>query len=184
MQGYYRNPEATARTLVDGWLRTGDMGFVADGALHVTGRLKDLIIRHGRNHYPQDIEGLAERHESVRKGCVIAFSHVPPGAQAEEVYVLAEARTTEPADRPAIAEAIGRAVHEHQGFRPEKVEVLPPHTLLKTSSGKLRRKPTQAAYLAGTLLGRRNDVLDKVKTVTASRLHWGARQVRSWLRPN
>jgi acyl-CoA synthetase (AMP-forming)/AMP-acid ligase II len=177
MKGYFRNPEKTAEVLVEGWLRTGDLGFVADGHLFVTGRQKDLIIRNGRNYYPQDLEALVESLPDVRKGCVIAFGHHDAKRQSEEIVVLAESRLTDPAAIQALHKQASEALAGLLGFTPERIEILKPHTLLKTSSGKLRRKPTQARWAAGELAPRTDSVMDKIKLVASSQLHWGKRRL-------
>jgi acyl-CoA synthetase (AMP-forming)/AMP-acid ligase II len=177
MKGYFRNPEKTAEVLVDGWLRTGDLGFVADGHLFVTGRQKDLIIRNGRNYYPQDLEALVETLPDVRKGCVIAFGHHDAKRQTEEIVVLAESRLTDAAAIEALHKQAAEALAGLLGFTPERIEILKPHTLLKTSSGKLRRKPTQARWVEGKLAPRTDSVIDKLKLVASSQLHWGKRRL-------
>jgi acyl-CoA synthetase (AMP-forming)/AMP-acid ligase II len=183
MKGYFRNPELTEKTLDDGWLRTGDLGFVLDGHVYVTGRKKDLIIRFGRNYYPQDLEAVVEEVEGVRKGCVIAFGIFDEAKQTEDVCLLAETRLAEGPDRVALRQRVKAALDEALGFVPDRLELLPPHTLLKTSSGKLRRKPTRAAYLAGELKPRTDTLLDRVVMFAGSQLHWAARTVQGlWSR--
>lgn len=177
MKGYFRNPEKTAEVLVDGWLRTGDLGFVGNGHVFVTGRKKDLIIRNGRNYYPQDLEVLVEGLADVRKGCVIAFGHHDAKRQSEEIVVLAESRLTDPEAIKGLHARASEALAASLGFTPERIEILPAHTLLKTSSGKLRRKPTQARWEAHELRPRTDSVLDKLKLVASSQLHWGKRRL-------
>lgn len=177
MKGYYQNPERTAEVLVDGWLRTGDLGFVADGHLHVTGRKKDLIIRNGRNYYPQDLEALVESVVDIRKGCVIAFGHTDERRQSEEIVVLAESRLTDAEAVKVLHARVAEVLNAALGFTPEHIQILPAHTLLKTSSGKLRRKPTQARWLEGTLEPRTDTMLDRIKLVASSQLHWGKRRL-------
>ncbi len=143
MKGYFRNPEATAAVLEDGWLRTGDLGYLASGELYVTGRLKDVVIVRGRNHDPQRIEWLAERVEGVRKGCVVAFS--APGAESERLVVVAETRA---ADREALRGEIARVVNDQLQLSPEVV-LVPPRSLPKTSSGKAQRRRARELYLGG-----------------------------------
>jgi len=177
MQGYFRNPEKTAEVLQDGWLLTGDLGFVMDGHLYVTGRKKDLIIRYGRNYYPQDIEAVVETVEGTRKGCVIAFGHMDAERQTEEIIVLAETRLSEKAELDALRTRVKEALSGALGFVPDRIELLPPHTLLKTSSGKLRRKPSKEMYLAGQLKPRQDSLIDQIKVVAGSQLHWGKRKL-------
>jgi acyl-CoA synthetase (AMP-forming)/AMP-acid ligase II len=177
MKGYFRNPEKTAEVLQNGWLRTGDLGFVADGHLYVTGRKKDLIIRNGRNYYPQDLESAVEALADIRKGCVIAFGHNDPKRQTEEIVLLAESRLTDPAAIKALQQKACEALAAMLGFTPEQVIILPPHTLLKTSSGKLRRKPTEVRWAAGTLAARSDSMFDTFKLVASSKFHWSKRRL-------
>jgi acyl-CoA synthetase (AMP-forming)/AMP-acid ligase II len=144
--GYFGNPKATAQTVVEGWLRTGDLGYVLDGEVYVTGRMKDLVILHGRNIHPQAIEWVAQEVEGVRKGNVVAFSR--PGAHSEELVIALETRSTDP---DAVAAAVRAAVQRDIGTAVADVVVLPTGALPKTSSGKLQRRLTRAQYIAGSL---------------------------------
>ncbi len=177
MKGYFRNPALTEKTVAEGWLRTGDLGFVLDDHLYVTGRKKDLIIRFGRNYYPQDIEAVVEGVEGVRKGCVIAFGAYDQRKQTEEVCVLVETRVTEEGQLEALRGSIRRALDDAIGLAPDRIELLPPYTLLKTSSGKLRRKPTQQQFLAGELRPRTDSAIDRAKMFAASQVHWAKRKL-------
>ncbi len=155
-QGYYRNPEAT-RGLVreDGWLDSGDLAYQVDGELFITGRAKDIIIKGGRNLYPHEIEEVAGRVSGVRTGCVVAFG-APDEKSGTERFVIA-AETRNAADRERLTAEITRQVTEALGIPPDRVELLPPHSIPKTSSGKLRRSETRRLYLAGEL-GRQRPV--------------------------
>lgn len=148
--GYYRNPEATRELLrEDGWLDSGDLAYIAEGDLFITGRAKDLIIKGGRNVYPHEIEEIAGRVAGVRTGCVVAFGIPDAASGTERLVVAAEARDTATRDR--IAQDITREVSEAVGLPPDIVEILPLHAIPKTSSGKLRRSETRRLYLAGKL---------------------------------
>ncbi|MBM3268675.1 MAG: fatty acyl-AMP ligase [Candidatus Sericytochromatia bacterium] len=182
MKGYFRNPQATSETLRDGWLRTGDLGFVQDGHVFISGRLKDLIIRNGRNYYPQDLEFVVEQLEGVRKGCVIAFGHMDLRKGTEEVVVLAESRQHAAEQCEALRSSIREALSAQLSLVPDTVEILPPHTLLKTSSGKLRRKPSKELYLAGELRPRRDSLLAQFRVIARSQLHWSKRRIKALFR--
>ncbi|MER5495733.1 AMP-binding protein [Streptomyces sp. NPDC002561] len=127
------------------WLRTGDLGFLADGELHVTGRAKDLIIVRGRNHYPQDLERLVCAHADVlRSGCAVAFAS-PDG---EGVVVVAELRDGErltDADRTRLAGAVASA----HGVALTELVAVARGTVPKTTSGKIRRQECRTRFLAG-----------------------------------
>jgi 1-acyl-sn-glycerol-3-phosphate acyltransferase len=159
--GYFRRPEATRAVLHDGWMDSGDLGYVADGELFVTGRQKDMIIKAGRNLYPQEVEEVVGDIPGVRKGCVATFGVPDPEAGTERLVVVAETR--EPAARhEALRNAIVDRVVTTLGLPPDVVAVVPPRSVLKTSSGKIRRSATRDAYLAGTLARARRPALLQV----------------------
>ena len=149
--GYFRNPSAS-RALFDGdWLRSGDRGYVAGGELYVTGRDKDLIIRAGRNLYPYELEAAAGEIDGVRKGCVAVFASTDPNAGTETLVVVAETRETDSERRRAIVDAITRSAAALLGGGPDEIVLAPPHSVLKTSSGKIRRSAVRQLYESGTL---------------------------------
>jgi fatty-acyl-CoA synthase len=145
--GYYRHPEATANALHDGWLRTGDLGYMTAGELVVCGRIKDVIILGGRNVYPQDVERAVNHIEGVRAGNVIAFG--TEGRRGREsLVVVAESKSYE-LDR--IRAAVKSAVYDAVGIPPEDVVLVRPGSLPKTSSGKLQRALCRTRYLDAEL---------------------------------
>jgi len=143
--GYIGVAGGWGSTMRSGWLRTGDLGYLDAGELYVTGRIKDLIILNGRNIHPQAIEWLAADVESVRSGCVAAFSR--PGRAGEELVVVAEAR----GDRAAAICKIEEAIQRGMLVRPVDVVCVKPGSLPRTSSGKLRRHQIRKSYLSGSL---------------------------------
>ncbi len=143
---YFQNPEATALGWKDGWLQTGDLGYVADGALYICGRLKDLIIIHGANYYPQDIEWAVQDIEGVRRGNVVAFSVLRDGV--EQLVVAAEANS---GDLERLKKAIPERVYEAAGLATSHVAIVGVGTLPKTSSGKAQRLKTKRLYEDGLL---------------------------------
>jgi fatty-acyl-CoA synthase len=151
--GYFRNPEQSRMVFGgvrdDGWLRTGDLGYMADGHLYISGRKKDILIVHGRNYYPQGIEWLVEEVAGVRKGNVVAFSI--PGATSEEVVVVAETQDNDAGKRAELAGAIKRHINEAMALAIGDVTLVGVGELPKTTSGKLQRAKTREQYLAGTL---------------------------------
>ncbi|HVG57087.1 MAG TPA: fatty acyl-AMP ligase [Hyalangium sp.] len=151
MAGYYGDAEATSRTLsAEGWLDTGDLGFMADGELYLTGRAKDLVIIRGANHAPQSFEECLQGVEGVRVGCAVALGITPEGSEDEALLILAERAGPEVEDA-AVEERIRAAVVAGTGIRPHTVRMLDPGTLPRTSSGKLRRSEALRRYLAGEL---------------------------------
>ena len=153
MDGYLGDPEATARAFRDGWLDTGDLGFLYGGELYLTGRAKDLILLRGRNHSPEEIERAVEGVPGVRAGCAVATSWLPEGAPGETLALFVEAaRQASDDERAALPEACRAAVLGVAGLDVDRVEVLEPGTIPRTSSGKLRRSETLRRYLAGELL--------------------------------
>ncbi|HXO19478.1 MAG TPA: amino acid adenylation domain-containing protein, partial [Thermoanaerobaculia bacterium] len=132
------------------FLRTGDLGFLADGELFVTGRIKDLVILRGRNHYPQDIEVTAARsHPALRPGCCAAFA--VDGTAGEELVVVQEIARHRETDAAAAAEAIRAEIVAEHDVAPADVVLVPAGTIPKTSSGKIQRAACRRRYLAGTL---------------------------------
>ncbi len=152
MQGYLGRPEATAETLVGGWLDTGDLGFQHRGELYLVGRAKDLVILRGRNFAPSEIEQALDSVVGLRKGCVVAVSHLPEGAEGEKLLILAERTREAPAgEATALPAACAEAVVAATGLRVDAVRVLEPGSLPRTSSGKLRRQEALRRHLAGEL---------------------------------
>ena len=152
MTGYLHQDEATANALRDGWLDTGDRGFLLDGELHLTGRDKDILIVNGQNHAPEELERATEAVAGVRAGCAVAVAFRPDGAVTDEVLLLVEAaRDAAVGDRAGLARQCAERVLAATGVVPARVEVLPPGTLPRTSSGKLRRQEALRRYLDGTL---------------------------------
>lgn len=149
--GYWngKRPEAFGLRLPGAerpFLRTGDLGMLRDGELFVTGRIKDVLIIRGRNHYPQDVEECAQRsHEVVRANGVAAFTAPVDG---EERLVVAAELADQSAARPAVA-AIRRLIAEELGLHAHAVVALRPRSLARTANGKLRRAECRRRYLAG-----------------------------------
>ena len=150
--GYYRNPEATARVLTrDGWMDSGDLAYWAGGELYITGRRKDSIIKAGRNINPQDVEEATAEVEGVRRGCVAAFGTADTVTGTERLVVAAETRATAPDELRRIEIEILKHVDAILGIPPDKVTLVAPHSIPKTSSGKIRRNETRNLYEAGKL---------------------------------
>ena len=152
MAGYYRNQAATrAITTDDGWIDSGDLGYLADAELFLTGRRKDVVIKGGRNIYPHEAEAVVAAVEGVRKGCIAVFGVADRALGTERLVVVAETRETDPAARHRLQQRILEAVSDALGVPPDTVALARPGAVLKTSSGKVRRGATRDAYVAGTL---------------------------------
>jgi fatty-acyl-CoA synthase len=149
MAGYFENPDATAETLRDGWLHTGDLGYIANGDLFVCGRTKDLIIRQGKKYHPPDIESAIATMHGVRPSGVVVFG-VSRLDEADSVVAVVEARASSTSDD--IVEHVRKRVSETSGLEIDHVIVTPPGTIPRTTSGKVRRAETRERFQAGTLL--------------------------------
>jgi len=144
--GYYRNPKASAAVIdAEGWMDSGDLGYWAEGELFVTGRAKDLIIRAGHNIVPQEIEAATAEVKGVRFGCVAAFGSLDLRLGTERVIVVAETRETHLLERKRItAEIVRRLIRT--GVHPDQVLLVPPRSIPRTSSGKIRRNETKRLF--------------------------------------
>jgi len=157
--GYFNNRAATQTLFPAGepvhgefaWVNSGDRAYRAEGEIFVTGRVKDIIIKGGRNLYPHEVEELAGHAEGIRKGCIVAFGLKDEGSGTEKLVVVAESRESDPARRRAITAAVTHEISAGLGLPPDRVELIPPGSIPKTSSGKLRREETRQLYIAGTL---------------------------------
>src|SRR5579859_2420690 len=158
--GYYRNPRATEQLFPAGfatlqnefpWVNSGDRAYRADGEIYVTGRVKDIIIKGGRNLYPHEVEELAARVDALRKGCIVAFGIKDESSGTEKLVVVAEVRERDSRRHPAIVSAITQQISQGLGLPPDRVELLPFGSIPKTSSGKLRREETRQLFLRGDL---------------------------------
>ncbi|MBX9813585.1 MAG: fatty acyl-AMP ligase [Sphingomonas sp.] len=149
MTGYFRDPEATAACLVDGWLDTGDMGYLSDGYVFIVGRAKDMIIVNGKNHWPQDIEWAVEQLPGFKAGDIAAFAITTPGGE-ETPAVLVQCRTSDEAERSRLRDEIRERVKAVTGMNCV-IELVPPRTLPRTSSGKLSRAKARNLYLNGEI---------------------------------
>jgi fatty-acyl-CoA synthase len=150
MVGYFRDEEATSACLDDdGWLDTGDMGYISDGYIYVVGRAKDMIIINGKNHWPQDIEWAVEQLPGFKAGDIAAFAITTPGGE-ETPAVLVQCRTSDTEERARLRDSIRDRVRAITGINCV-VELVPPRTLPRTSSGKLSRAKARSLYLSGEI---------------------------------
>jgi fatty-acyl-CoA synthase len=150
MHSYFRDEEATKACLsADGWLDTGDMGYLSGGYIYIVGRAKDMIIINGKNHWPQDIEWAVEQLPGFKAGDIAAFSITTPGGE-ETPAVLVQCRTSDAEERGRLRDEIRERVRAITGMHCV-VELVPPRTLPRTSSGKLSRAKARNLYLSGEI---------------------------------
>ncbi len=149
MHSYFRDPTSTADCLVNGWLDTGDMGYLVDGYLFIVGRAKDMIIINGKNHWPQDIEWAVEQLPGFHQGDIAAFS-VETESGEEVPAVLVHCRVSDPEERIKLHNQIRDKVRSITGMNCV-IELVPPRTLPRTSSGKLSRAKAKTLYLSGEI---------------------------------
>jgi 1-acyl-sn-glycerol-3-phosphate acyltransferase len=153
-RGYYRNEADTRKLFCGDWLETGDLAYMVDGEVYITGRKKDVIIRAGRNIYPTEVEEVIGDLVGVRKGCVAVFGSHDPDAGTERVVVLAETRVTGAEELDELRRRVRSAATDVLETPPDDVVLAPPQTVLKTSSGKIRRAGTKELYEKGQLRSR------------------------------
>ncbi|MBW2732386.1 MAG: AMP-binding protein [Deltaproteobacteria bacterium] len=148
LEGYYDQADLTAKALENGWYFTGDLGYLAEGQLFVTGRKKDMVIIAGKNIYPQDVEELVSEVEGVHPGRVVAFGVYDEASGTEQLVVMAEVRTEEENDRlTAIRLEIARVIHAELECVAKEVRLLPHRVLLKSSSGKISRPANRKHFM-------------------------------------
>lgn len=147
--GYFRNGEETRRLFRGDWLETGDLAYIAAGEIYLTSRIKDIIIRGGRNIYPHELEEIVGSIPGIRKGCTAVFASVRGDTTTERLVVLTESRQTTAEALQGLRQLIVDATVDLLGMAPDEVVIGPPGTVLKTSSGKIRRSACRQVYESG-----------------------------------
>jgi 1-acyl-sn-glycerol-3-phosphate acyltransferase len=149
--GYFRNDVKTRELLHAGWLDSGDRGYMADGEVHLTGRIKDIVIRAGRHIYPQEIEEAIAEIPGIRKGCVAVFGVADRASGTERMVVVAETRESDPTARAALEARAQQVATDIAGAPSDEIVLAPPRTVPKTSSGKIRRSAAKELYESGRI---------------------------------
>ena len=171
-RGYFRKPDATRAATHDGWMDSGDLGYQAEGELFITGREKDLIIQGGRNLCAEEIEAITSSVPGIRPNCVAAFGIPDPNTGTERVIVVAETRARDAAQHDALRRAVRDALVTGIGSPPDVVLIARPRTVLKTSSGKIRRTAMREAYLTGSLSAHRPVVVQRARLLAGAVGAW------------
>jgi 1-acyl-sn-glycerol-3-phosphate acyltransferase len=153
-KGYFRNEEKTRRLFNGAWLDSGDRAYIAGGDIYITGRVKDMIIRAGRNVYPQELEEAVGALTGVRKGCVAAFASRDERTGTERLVVMAETRLTKQPALDALRGRISEASAALLELPADEILLVPPRTVPKTSSGKIRRSAARDLFEQGRLYGK------------------------------
>lgn len=151
--GYFRNDEKDRALFSGDWLDSGDRAYLANGDVYITGRIKDMIIKAGRNIYPHEIEELVGQIEGVRKGCIAAVASTDQQTGTERLVLVVETRLKDDDAKAQLCKRIIEVCTDTLNMPPDVVELVPPHAVLKTSSGKIRRAATRELYEAGFLTG-------------------------------
>ena len=149
--GYFGDAAGTRRLFDGKWAETGDRAYIAGGDVYLTGRIKDIIIRAGRNIYPQEVEEAIGNIDGVRKGCVAVFGSPDPDTGTERIVVLAETREEDRDVRGRLRRSIDETTVELLETAADEVVLAPPHTVLKTSSGKIRRGASRELFERGRI---------------------------------
>ncbi|GLI33829.1 AMP-binding protein [Desulforhabdus amnigena] len=149
--GYFRNPEQNRLLFNGDWLNSGDLAYISGGDIFITGRTKDIIIRAGRNIYPRELEEAVGNLAGIRKGNVVVFGSADPVSGTERLIVLCETRLTDPIELENLRQKITALTTDLVEMPPDEVVLSPPGTVLKTSSGKIRRAASRELYESGKI---------------------------------
>jgi acyl carrier protein len=156
--GYYRNAEVTRTLFHEDWLDSGDLAYIANGEVYITGRIKDVIIRAGRNIYPHELEEAVGNIDGIRNGRVAVFGSKDPKTETERLIVLAETRSKDSEERERLRTRINTLGTDLVGAPPDDIVLAAPGTVLKTSSGKIRRAASRELYEQGDIGKRQRSV--------------------------
>src|SRR5262245_18847544 len=180
-RGYFRNPEATSRLFHGTWLDSGDMAYMVGSSVYLTGRAKDIIVRAGRNIYPHELEEAIGDITGLRRGCVAVLGSPDPVTGTERLVVLAETRQMDTDVMAQLRSQIEAMVTDLLGTPPDDVVLAPPGSVLKTSSGKLRRAASRERYEQGALGKRQRAVWWQITRLALTSILPQVRRVRQSL---
>ncbi len=180
--GYFHNREATEALFNGDWLRTGDRGYMVAGEIYLTSRTKDMIIRGGRNLYPYEAEAIVGDIPGIRKGCVAVFGSTDPASGTERVVLVAESHEREETQLESLRDQARDAAGDVLGVPPDEVVIAPPHTVLKTSSGKIRRGAVRDLFESGRIGGRRHAVWRQIARLALASVVPGSRRLYQQLK--
>ena len=178
--GYFRNEEKNQTLFSGDWLESGDRAYLANGDVYITDRIKDMIIKAGRNIYPHEIEELVGQIEGVRKGCLAAIASMDQRTGTERLVLIVETRLTDPDAKRALLQRISEACTVTLDMPPDVIELVPPRTVPKTSSGKVRRAAARELYEAGFVQAKERSLWLQLFHLAVSGL--GSRARRLWRR--
>jgi acyl carrier protein len=180
--GYFRNAQKT-QGLFDGeWLNAGDLAYIAKGELFITGRIKDIIIRAGRNIYPDELEKAISNIPGIRKGCVAIFGSTDTKTATERLIVLAESHSEDYDEQTKLRHQINALAIDLVGTPLDEVVLAPPGSVLKTSSGKIRRDASRQMYEKGEIGKKRKAVIWQIARLTLSSTLPQLRRMMSYLK--
>lgn len=179
MSGYYKNPKASKEAVRDGWLHSGDMGFILDGMLFISGRKKEMIIKRGKNIYPYDVERIASTLKGIRKGCCAAFDVHNEEQGTEDLVLVCETTVKNKKELERIKQEIHNEILAKLGIAPDDIRLVPRETIPKTTSGKTQRILCKKIYLEGDLIPRKSkNLLVLAKTFLMSHFHLFRRRLK------
>jgi acyl-CoA synthetase (AMP-forming)/AMP-acid ligase II len=168
-RGFYKNEKATRESIVNGWLHTGDLGFILDGMLFVSGRKKEMIIKRGKNIYPYDVERVASTVKGVRLGCIAAFAVQNESQGTEDLVLVCETTLKDKNEIDELKKKIGAEILAKLGFTPDDIKLVPKNTIPKTTSGKTQRILCRMIYLEDDFINKRSrNMIVLLKTFISS----------------